>query len=646
MARRFNRNAKSKSKKHRSFNNTARKNREHRNKVRIAREHVFNLTPDKLSDNDYLLLARGLKFVPSPTSLHVKQQIMRDFNEFARKLKCRYMFYDQNNDNNIHPFRMKSGYQPAMMNNPIQNYIDKTKLELSSMEIRKTTDNLSALERKALNTLKGRKDIIIKKADKNNMCVILNKSDYIKEGERQLNSKYYCKITDPNFRHLNESIMNKLSEMNDNGVLDKVSFDFLRKAENTRLGRLYLLPKIHKLNIETFNKIKNNGCCNVPIIPPGRPIISQIGSPTERISQYVDYFLNPIVQTLSTYIRDSSDFILKLEHLRPHADCLLVSYDVTSLYTNMHFEELITAVQTAYADFDKSEYAIPAPPTTDLCFLLRLVLENNIFEFNSVLYKQIIGCAMGSKCSPSVCDIRLHQITNEIVCKFAGKDNIIYHGRYRDDGFIIFHGPETEIHELFAIANSHHPLLKFTYEFSTQEINFLDTTVFKGNRFQSNLILDFKTYIKPTNTFQYLERSSAHNSSVFKGFIKGETIRHLRNTSNENTLLSILREFEMHLLKRGYSEKEIKTSIQCVLANYSRDSSLKNKNETKNRKIPLVFVTKYNPGIRHLKQKLTKYWHILTREQECRQIFSELPIVSYKRNQNIGDILTSSIIKQ
>lgn len=62
------------------------------------------------------------------------------------------MFYDQNNDNNIHPFRTKSGFQPAIMNNSIQNYIDKTKLELSSMEIRKTTDNLSALERKALNT--------------------------------------------------------------------------------------------------------------------------------------------------------------------------------------------------------------------------------------------------------------------------------------------------------------------------------------------------------------------------------------------------------------------------------------------------------------------------------------------------------------
>lgn len=38
-----------------------------------------------------------------------------------------------------------------------------------------------------------------------------------------------------------------------------------------------------------------------------------------------------------------------------------------------------------------------------------------------------------------------------------------------------------------------------------------------------NLTLDLKTYIKPTNTFHYFERSSTHYALVFKGFIKGET---------------------------------------------------------------------------------------------------------------------------
>ncbi|XP_062587335.1 uncharacterized protein LOC134248972 [Saccostrea cucullata] len=472
MARRFNRNAKSKSKKNRAMNFKARKIREHKNKVLIARDHVFNLTPDKLSDDEYLLLAKGLKFVPSPVSHKVKQQVMKDFNEFARKLKCRFIFHDPDSDNDIHPFRMKSGFEPQIMNNSVQTYIDKTRLELSSMEVRKSSDNLSTSERRALKRLKDRTDIIIKKADKNNMCVVTRKTDYILEGERQLNSKYYCKITNPKLNHLKDSITQKLCEMNTKGVLDHITYDCLWKVKNTRVGRLYLLPKIHKLNIKTFNEIKNNGSCNSPIIPPGRPIISQIGSPTERISQYVDYFLTPIVQTLSTYIRDSSDFILKVEQLRPQPKCLLVSYDVTSLYTNMQFEELITAVQIAYTNFSKAEYTIPAPPTADLCFLLRLVLENNIFEFNSAMYKQTIGCAMGSKCSPSVCDIRLHQITDEIIDKFTGKNDLIYHGRYRDDGFIIFHGSEAVIHELFEIANSHHPLLKFTYEISTQEINF------------------------------------------------------------------------------------------------------------------------------------------------------------------------------
>lgn len=58
-----------------------------------------------------------------------------------------------------------------------------------------------------------------------------------------------------------------------------------------------------------------------------------------------------------------------------------------------------------------------------------------------------------------------------------------------------------------------------------------------------------------------MECSSVYNFFVFKGFIKGEIICYLRNISNENILFSILCEFEMYFLKRGYSEKEIKISI-------------------------------------------------------------------------------------
>lgn len=88
-------------------------------------------------------------------------------------------------------------------------YIDKTKLELSSMEVTKTVDSLSRLKQTVLKELKKRSDIVIKKADKNNMSVVKCNLDYIKEGERQLNSEYYCRIANPNLKHLEELLQNE-----------------------------------------------------------------------------------------------------------------------------------------------------------------------------------------------------------------------------------------------------------------------------------------------------------------------------------------------------------------------------------------------------------------------------------------------------
>lgn len=42
---------------------------------------------------------------------------------------------------------------------------------------------------------------------------------------------------------------------------------------------------------------------------------------------------------------------------------------------------------------------------------------------------------MGSKYCPAVCDIRLYQITQEILQKFNVKNNIMLFGRYRCDEF-------------------------------------------------------------------------------------------------------------------------------------------------------------------------------------------------------------------
>ena len=75
-------------------------------------------------------------------------------------------------------------------------------MELSSLQVHNFTDYISSGERAALKALRTRNDIVIKKADKNNICVIMNKSDYIREGECQLNTQYYSQINEPDLTKL------------------------------------------------------------------------------------------------------------------------------------------------------------------------------------------------------------------------------------------------------------------------------------------------------------------------------------------------------------------------------------------------------------------------------------------------------------
>ena len=91
-------------------------------------------------------------------------------------------------------------------------------------------------------------------------------------------------------------------------------FNF-KKATN--LGKLYLLPEIHK------------GLCKVP----GRPVISNCGTPTEKVSEFLDHHLQPIMKQGESYIRDTGDFLPKLKAVEEVLKgAILVIADVVGFY--------------------------------------------------------------------------------------------------------------------------------------------------------------------------------------------------------------------------------------------------------------------------------------------------------------------------
>ena len=107
--------------------------------------------------------------------------------------------------------------------------------------------------------------------------------------------------------------------------------------------------------------------------------------------------------------------------------------------------------------------------------------------------------------------------------------------RFIDDVFSLRNITKDGVDDFIEQANKFHPTIKFKAEISEKEITFLDTNVYKGQRFYKESLLDRRTHYKPTETLQYTNFYSCHPPGVTKGFIKGEALRHLRTNSSKTT---------------------------------------------------------------------------------------------------------------
>ena len=71
-----------------------------------------------------------------------------------------------------------------------------------------------------------------------------------------------------------------------------------------------------------------------------RPIVSGFNSCTAKLSEFVDAFLKYQAQRCSSYIKDIKDFLQKLNSIQKlPTDTILVTLDVSALYTNIDQEE-------------------------------------------------------------------------------------------------------------------------------------------------------------------------------------------------------------------------------------------------------------------------------------------------------------------
>ena len=262
---------------------------------------VVNLSDKILSNAELSLLSKGLTFVDTPDSpdmgvisedLHKFHLGIKRFSALG-KFKTPTTNYDPP-PTQIEwtspepPFGHPKFRNPSKWNPPGPMIVEHMSLLNQEQLVdkhfpRKTLRfNLTKDERSAKRTLSQNRDIVIKKADKGSAVVIQNGFDYIKEGLRQLTDRNFYRLQEDNLTHVhNKLITEQVKNMVNSKEISTKTAEYLI-LETPRTPNFYLLPKIHK------NKIP----------PPGQPIVSANRCPSERISQFVDHFIQPLVQKL------------------------------------------------------------------------------------------------------------------------------------------------------------------------------------------------------------------------------------------------------------------------------------------------------------------------------------------------------------
>lgn len=143
--------------------------------------------------------------------------------------------------------------------------------------------------------MRANKHIIIKPADKGSSVVVLDRFQYLWEGNRQLSDrKYYKPLRQPIFPQKIPMIIKIIDRLHQNKYINLKQKKYLIGQAKPRPKRFYLLPKIHKNPASWSNPWE---------IPPGRPIVSDCGSETYYTAEYIDYFLNPLSTKHLSYIK-------------------------------------------------------------------------------------------------------------------------------------------------------------------------------------------------------------------------------------------------------------------------------------------------------------------------------------------------------
>ena len=415
-----------------------------------------------------------------------------------------------------------------------------------------------------LNSLKSNNDNVYMWEDKGPSFVKMNRDQYLEAENVELGNEKFYKEEDQyspvDIKRKNVEIVDEMLQKNE--ITLKVA-EFL-KGGQCKVSNFYHLHKTHK--IPTTIKDPSEWLTEQGF--PIRGIVSGIGAPTERLSGFVDYFLQPGMQNLETFLKDGKHTLKIIEDINDQIESgdldmegvALVSLDIEAMYNNMS-EELGTAESKEFLDnrILQGDGNTSKVSTESILAALELCLQSNIFEFNERMFKQVGGVCTEMKLSPTYACLGMGNFERVV---FTSNEEhlkrIIIWKRFIDDILMLFKGSKVECEALVNWLNSLMPgVIKLKYEFSYSRIVFLDLEIFlEDGKLKTDL------HIKPSNKQLYLDFNSAHPDHTKQSIPYSQALRVIERCSEPRDRDKQLENMKTKFTDRNYPSDLIDSKIE------------------------------------------------------------------------------------
>jgi hypothetical protein len=253
--------------------------------------------------------------------------------------------------------------------------------------------------------------------------VVMNTSNY--------ETKFHDLISSSSYKPISKNSINTITSLITKAIKYSSLDPNIQKRlipHNPQTPRIYGKPKIHKKDISL------------------RPIVSAIGAPTCALSRFIVDKLQSFMGKTPSFIKDSSDFIQKTQHLHLDENYIMVSFDVISLFTKILVPEALNLISN-----------LVNPETLNL---IEIFLTSTFFTFKGICYEQTKGTSMGSSLSSVVANIFMEHFEGLALNRFDLKPKCWF--SFVDDTFVVWPHGQPSLISFFNHLNSISPHIQFT----------------------------------------------------------------------------------------------------------------------------------------------------------------------------------------